>query len=576
MSNWYRLMKKGTTFTVFSCMIILFILFHPEQVKASKNLHFHSFFDEDESAFLAAMSIEEKVGQVLIFGFRGYTIDEDHAEWLSSGRLGNIKIFLRNVQSKEQLQKLTNVIEFLTANSDLGIPPFIATDLEGGIVNNIRNSEILLVPVAGLVGATGNASNSAHVSELIALTLRDLGVNMNFAPCADVLTNPENRVIGTRAYSSDPAVVYAMVKAFIEEQEKAGIVTTVKHFPGHGMTDFDSHLYSKSVDTSFTELCKVHLFPYLLLIEENEMDGCMVSHVIYNNIDPFYPAAFSQVTISGVLRDKLKFKGIVITDDLEMEGSQSYASDIVKAFILAFRAGNDLILVSHTKEKQEKLINETAALFRSGTLNERELDTKVLRILQVKKSYLKRFYFWQERDMIQQELLKDVEESVKKASDDGIVLISSNIDVSLPVYFKRASQKGPGGLILSPTGKFTELAKEYLPGWDVINVGYFPNKRKNMRRLLLIRKRFKDYDRIILGLANERQVPWAEACINGKVPFGILSIGNPLIAAQFAQSALFIVTSFEPYSPAIDSMFNCVFLTGEFHGSLPYHFSSQK
>ncbi|MFW6137946.1 MAG: glycoside hydrolase family 3 N-terminal domain-containing protein, partial [Spirochaetota bacterium] len=161
-----------------------------------------------EKELLLSMDLEEKIGQTLIFGFHGYSLDYDYQQWLESGRLGNIKIFLRNVLSKDQIIDLTSAINYLVNSSKHGIPPFIATDLEGGTVYHVRYPGVSVAPAAGFLGATGNPENSRDAARLIALNLLSLGINMNLAPCVDVLTNPHNSVIGTRSYSSDPNTVF--------------------------------------------------------------------------------------------------------------------------------------------------------------------------------------------------------------------------------------------------------------------------------------------------------------------------------------------------------------------------------
>ena len=565
-------MRNKTDVLLAVCILLFGILLSHKKIEAAKTLQFKTFFTEDINDTLAGMNLEEKVGQVMIFGFWGMNLDDDYETWLSSGRLGNIKIFRRNVESKEQLQALTGRITLLPSFSEHGIPPFIATDMEGGVVNHIRHPGTFLAPSAGHIGASGDTEYGKNVSRLIALTLLDHGINMNFAPCADVLTNPANRVISTRSYSSDPNIVYNMAKIFIDEHEKVGILTMMKHFPGHGMTDFDSHLFSSSVDITKEELYRIHIFPYRKLINEKQLDGCMVSHIIYNEIDPVYPAAFSYQIIEGLLRDELSFKGIVVTDDLEMEGSQSYAQDIVQAFILAFNAGNDLLLISHTKEKQVKLLDQAVELFKNGTLSEDKLDQKVLRILKEKKDYLTRFYTNLSYEDEYEIALKQSERIVSNEANEGIVRVSSNIKGSIPDYYKAALRDHLNGLILAPTSKFADYVKKYLPTWNVINIGYFPERQQNKEDAKKVQQDLKNYDIILLGFATIRQIEWAEACIQENVPFGILSIYNPLVARQFAKEALFIVTSFGPHSPATDALFKNVFETGEFSGTFPYHF----
>jgi beta-N-acetylhexosaminidase len=343
------------------------------------------FFAGEQRKLLDQMSIEEKVGQIFIFGFTGSSPDREFSSWISSGRLGNVKIFSRNVQSQQQLRHLTDSIKFLTADSPRGISPFIATDLEGGNVNHIRSPEIRGFPAAAKLK---NPAQGEVTSRQIAQLLQEAGINMNFAPCADVLTNPENKVIGNRSYGSDPQVVYQMAKQFILEHDKAGIVPVVKHFPGHGMTDFDSHLEAKSVETGRNELWKVHLFPYRKLKRDRLLHAVMVAHITYSALDPDNPATFSRRVVEGLLRRKMHFRGITITDDLEMASSEAYAGGIEQAFLRAFEAGNDLFLVAHSKKKQAFLLRQAPELFRSGVLKEKELDQRVLRILRMKKRFL--------------------------------------------------------------------------------------------------------------------------------------------------------------------------------------------
>lgn len=557
---------------LFILLLVVSILYFPHRGEASKSPHYQDYFREDVRDVLADMSLEEKVGQILMFGFWGQTLDGDYKNWLSSGQVGNIKIFLRNVKSKQQLQELTKLISVLTANTKHGIPPFIATDVEGGIVNHIRYDGISLAPAAGLLGATGKVSNSSEAARLIAMTLRDLGINMNFAPCVDVLTTPWNRVIRSRSFSSDPDVVYWMSRAFIAEHAKRGILSTVKHFPGHGMTEFDTHLDSSSVTVPLAVLRDVHLYPYQKLMAEGMVDGVMVSHVIYDEIDPFYPAAFSSPVVSGLLREEMRYDGLVVTDDLEMEGSESYAAQIEKAFVLAFRAGNDIMLLSHTKEKQKQLLGSVTGLFKMGILDEDELDQRVLRILRAKKRYLVRFYTSTGNGGNPGESIESVAKKVNLITEEGMVAVSSNIAGSIPQYFRNALEKGYKGLFLSPTSDFSVLAKRYLPLWDIIEIGYLPDKEINFQKLNEMQEYLGNYDIIVIGFASERQIPWAQACVNKKIPFCILSIDNPSYTLRFANRALFIVTSFSPFRPAIDALFKSVFETGKFSGTFPYVF----
>ena len=561
---------------IFVFIVVLFclsLLLHEESLYgASESAEFRYFFRDTPEQILADLSIEEKIGQILIFGFYGKELDSDHVAWMTDGRLGNIKIFLRNVRSHSQLRALTDHITDLALSSPHGIPPFIATDMEGGTVNHVRYSGIYLAPAAGLLGAVENVDYAHRAARLIAITLYNHGVNMNFAPCVDVLTNPYNRVIGTRSYGSDPATVAPMAKAFIEEHRKLGILSTAKHFPGHGMTAYDSHIFSATVDMDKRDLYNIHVYPYHQLIKMRQLDGVMVSHITYGSLDPLFPASLSSKIVNGYLRDELGYTGIVVTDDLEMQGTATYAGDIVKTFLLSFRAGNDLFLLSHTKETQQILLREAVAMIRHGILSEDELDEKVLRILDAKQRYLIRFYGTHGGTVVQNKVWEQsIHENIRLTAD-GIVLMSSQIDVPPPSFFRNIKEQGRKGLILSPSKSFGIRAKRYLPLWDIIDIGFYPDKMKNREKIDQTEEKLKGYDVVVLGFANERHISWARACMRADVPFAILSYDNPQYAQRFSAQALFIATCFAPYNPGTDALFLSVFKTGRFSENFPYTF----
>lgn len=563
--------------TIGLILLTIFISIFPcNPAFSSRKPIFSDFFESSPEEILKEMTLEEKIGQILMFGFWGKKLDKDYQYWLRSGKLGNIKIFLRNVESREQLQELTENINLLTSSSKHGIPPFIATDMEGGTVNHIRYDGIHLAPSAGLIGATGNIEYCRESSRLIAITLFNLGINMNFAPSADVLTSPMNRVVATRSYSSDPEVVFKMNRAFIEEHRKLGIVTTVKHYPGHGMSSFDSHIAVGNVDIKLDKLIETHLYPYVRLISEDKLDGVMVSHIIYTSIDPFYPAAFSKYIITDLLRSYLGFDGVIVTDDLEMEGAEGFAESIAGAFQLAFIAGNDLLLVAHTKKKQMELLEKAKHLFENGLLSTEELDRKVLRIIKLKKKYLGTYYSIKNNDPDYNYAYSKAVKKTEEAARNGITMISKKFDMKLPDFFKYFRKNKLKGIILSPSDSFTFHLKRFLPDWDVIDIGYYPNKMENYRRIFDSYEKLQKCDLAILGLANERQVNWADFLQKINIPFGIICIDRPHYALLFQKDALFIVASYSPLGPETEALYKCIFITGDFKGRIPYHFDKQR
>ena len=554
-------------------IILLFLLFFPATVYSSSKRELYSnFFKRDVDDIIQSMSLKEKIGQILMFGFKGTDLDKDYRKWIADGELGNIKIFLRNVESKLQILDLITEISIYNDNTRLGIPPFIATDLEGGMVNHIRYKGIKLSPSAALISASKDYALARLADRLIANNLLSCGVNMNFAPCFDVLTNPQNRVIDTRSYSSNPEIVYDMAQIFINEHKKLGIITVPKHFPGHGMSSFDSHTKIGSVDLDLNELLKVHIFPYLNAIGDNIIDACMVSNIIYSAVDKNLPASLSPKVVNGLLRNYLGFNGLVVTDDLEMEGAEGVANGPINAFMMSFNAGNDILLFAHSKDVHKKLINKIPSLFEKGILNQRRLDEKVRRILLLKKKYLKNFYEIKEVRGENEKLLNVTEKLVEEKIDEGITLFINKTGKSTKIFFDDINAKNVKGLIVSPSNTFTSISNKYLPGWKVVNAWAPYKKYGNKKEFNNLIKNVKNYEFAVIGFSNEKHGIWLKIFDKYKIPYVLFIIDHPLLAINVMNNAQIAVTSYGSFATSVDALFRRVFEIGDFNGVFPYNF----
>ena len=554
-------------------VFLIFLLFCPGFLyPSSKKGLYGKFFNEDVDDILANMTLKEKIGQILMFGFKGYGLDKDYRNWIMQGELGNIKIFLRNVKSKSQLSDLISDISIYTDNTRLRIPPFIATDLEGGMVNHIRYNGIKLAPSAALVSASQDYELARLTDRLIANNLLASGINMNFAPCFDVLTNPRDRVIDTRSYSSDPKIVYKFARIFIDEHKKLGIITVPKHFPGHGMSNFDSHTKVGIVSLSLDNILKTHILPYLDAMGDDELDACMVSNIIYSSIDKNFPATLSPLVINGLLRNYLKYKGIVVTDDLEMKGAEGVAGNPINAFIMSFKAGSDILLFAHTKDVHKKIINETPTLFTSGILSQTQLDEKVRRILLLKKKYLKKFYEVKEDRGENERLLELTERSIENRIDKGITLLLNQTGDSTKDFFWKLKEKNVKGLIISPSEIFSTASKKYLPDWKILNAWYIYRNRKNRRRIRALIRYIKGYKFAIIGFTNEKQIQWVRIFDKYRIPYALFIVDHPLLTINIMNRAQIAVTSYGCFLPSVNALFKRVFEIGKFDGVFPYRF----
>lgn len=561
--------------------LILFLLFFislnfiffngVKAVFASKKEEQKTFYNTDIDDLISEMTLEEKLGQILIFGFKGLDLDDEFKLWLSKGMLGNVKIFLRNVSSGDQIRRLTSEIWKKCEESRLKIPPFIATDVEGGMVDHLRNGEAEITPSAALISATGNVEAATCAARIIANNLLIAGINMNFAPCFDVLTNIESRVIDTRSFGSDPDLVYKMAKPFIVEQSRVGIVSVPKHFPGHGMAGFDSHLKLGVVEMEGAEIFSNHITPYIHGIGDGIIDACMVSNILYRNLDRNFPAVFSPAIIEGILRDRLNFRGIVVTDDLEMKGAEDLIQDPLKEFIYAFKAGADLFLFGHTREKQEKLIKMASGLFFKGVLNETELNIRVRRVLYLKKRYTLRFKNCRNNLNAREKIIEENYDRLKDLIKSGITVLYKKPQISSVEYFSELKERGVRGVVISPSSRFTTFARLYLPDWDIIFCGYYPSYRMNKSKLKILAREIKKYDFALLGFATERQIPWIKLLKRKKLNFALFIVDHPLLSLPYVKDSVLAVTSYDSFSPAVDALFYEVFYGGKFKGSFPYN-----
>lgn len=293
-----------------------------------------------------------------------------------------------NIESPEQVAKLTSGIQ--KAAKETGGPGLIvAVDQEGGPVTRLKQGFTVFPP--NMAAAAAGLKAVRTKARITASELMAVGVNMNFAPVADVNVNPDNPIIGVRSYGSDPAQVSRMVAAAVEEYRKANIASCAKHFPGHGDTGFDSHVQMPVVDHDRPRLEAVEFAPFRAAIAARA-PAIMTAHVSVPALtgQPSLPATMSRSVLVGLLRQELGFHGLIVTDSLGM-GALDKRFGIAESAELAFTAGADILLFGadkgHTPAEQKTVYAHLLQKFRSGKLSEKMLDAAVLRILEFKREY---------------------------------------------------------------------------------------------------------------------------------------------------------------------------------------------
>ena len=342
---------------------------------------------------VAAMSTEQKVSQLLVAGIEGTQLGQDAVQAVQDYQVGGVILFGRNVESAWQLAELTNGLKDL--NGDY-TPLFLCVDQEGGRVDRMP-PEVERTPSAWSVGQTLDTEGvGAAYGALLAEECAAFGFNMDFAPSLDIWSNPDNTVIGDRAFGNDwEWTAFFGMSAVESMEEQGGVIPVVKHFPGHGDTSVDSHVALPVVDKSLEELWQSELVPFNMALNQEDYFGAqagpsapavMVAHILLSQVDPDYPASLSHRVVTGLLREEMGFDGVVCTDDLTM-GAVSNTYGMGEAAVLAVETGCDLLLVCHGADNLTAARDALLEAADSGRLSPERLDESVKRILSLKAEY---------------------------------------------------------------------------------------------------------------------------------------------------------------------------------------------
>ena len=334
-------------------------------------------------AYIAGMSTEEKIGQLCMFGFSGTKeISAEFAKILQEYRIGNVILYGQNVSRTNsdggftQCKKLTDSVRDASRSE---IPLLISIDVEGGHVTRFRWKKTL--SSAQTLGKKDDTERAREQFQYIAEGLLSAGINVNLAPCLDISEKPAETFLGTRIISSDETVAARIGLACIEGLHDGGCLSIVKHFPGHGATNADSHQSTPVVKKTYDDLQGYELAPFANAAKS--ADGVMVAHISYPKIDGAHIASQSEIFITEILRGELGFDGIVMSDDFRMEGlrKQTPLKNAAVRFILA---GGDMILCGANHSYQREILKGLAEAVGDGTIGEDRLNESVYRILTAK------------------------------------------------------------------------------------------------------------------------------------------------------------------------------------------------
>ena len=477
-------------------------------------------------SIIQEMTPEEILGQVFFLGYLGKEPSRHLMSWIREGRVGGVKIFTRNVANLTSLATSIREIQKLALANRFQIPLLIATDQEGGWVRHIRSGSSVS-PGNMALGASGKPGDAFETGYYLGLELRYLGINMNFAPTVDVYSNPSATVIGPRAFSSDPELTGLMALAYFKGMKKAGIICTAKHYPGHGDTDKDSHGYLPEVNVPFETLWNRDLLPYRFLIKEG-IPAIMSGHLAFPRVlGDNLPATLSSYFLKQVLREKLGFQGVVVTDDLEMYGAHRNRLDVPSVSAESLRAGNDMILLSHTPYLQDQTWDRLIGLMKRDRGFRVQVEEATRRILKMKLRYLKRgFPVLPDIETVKQKIpLSQAQEFFFNSSFRAVTMLR---DKGIPFRPKN----GEKILLVGQIKQFFREGLRRFPRAEVYEFSFTPWEWSQLKDRREAARRARQFDTVIFCLTNQNSLEVLKALESYKGTLIVISSLTPSYLAQ--------------------------------------------
>ena len=337
---------------------------------------------------VAQMPLADKIGQMMMVQFDGQRLAEsaDLAALVSTYHVGGLVLLEANAHDPQQVAQLVDEVQRLAAQSGSQVPLFVSINHEGGNVVRISQG-VTGFPGNMAIAATGRPEYAYAAAAMAAQELRAMGITMNLAPVLDVNDNPLNPVIGVRSFGESPDQVTLFGRETIKGFQQNGVMAVAKHFPGHGSTAVDSHVGLPTVNKTAAQLEQVELAPFRMAVTEG-VEGIMTAHLVVPALEttPGLPASMSRAVVTGVLRQRMGFEGIILSDSLGM-GAIAQGWGQPQAAVRAVQAGTDIVLASGPLETTTAMWNALVAAVQRGEISAGQIDASVMRILRAKHRY---------------------------------------------------------------------------------------------------------------------------------------------------------------------------------------------
>ncbi len=490
----------------------------------------------DVERLLRSMSVEQKVGQLMIIGIGGTRASSHISHWIRERHVGGVALFSRNIVDLEQTARFTRELQGL---ADGRVPVFIALDQEGGNVVRVKEGAMVL-PGNMALGATRSPALAYVAGQAVAIDLNLLGFNMNLAPVLDVNSNPKNPVIGIRSYGERPELVAELGAWYVRGQQELGLVAVAKHFPGHGDTTGDSHYAMPIIDANLSRLDALELMPFRHAMRAG-LDAVMTAHIALPRVAESHdiPATLSRVVLTDILRQRLGFDGLVVTDGLEMQAIvDRYGAG--RAAVLAVLAGADMTMLVWTPEMKELVYKSLLDSVKRGEISRERLDQSVRRILKVKAA---RGLFERKLPPIEVVLAKGRTNPLhaqvaQRIAKEAVTLVRNHGDV-LPIRAVRYRKV----VVIAPPGPFASImARE--PNVVLIETPYVPSRDRRAEDVERARQAARGADLLVVAAVNRYHVEMARGVMKDMphLPVTLLSFASPYYLQHLSEVDAYVCT----------------------------------
>lgn len=509
------------------------------------------------------LTLEEKVGQLLVAHFRGEEANEEARVLIQEVYVGAIIYYTwaNGLHSPKQVKHLSLGLQKLAQANRLAIPLFIAVDQEGGVVAR-PTKEFTIFPGNMALGMAGSPKLAEEAALAMGKELRAVGINMNLAPVVDINSNPRNPVIGIRSFGSSPISVTQFAESALQGYHEAGIITSLKHFPGHGDADTDSHEDLPVIKKSKEELEKIEFFPFRKLA--SKADTITTAHLLIPALDPDYCSTLSKKTLD-LLKNEIQFKGVIISDSLAMKGALKNSPSIDEAVIQSFNAGCDLlcfggrqlngtdVALEFTPSDIKRIHAKLVEAVKEGRIAETRLTEAVEKVLKLKEDYLFSSPFSElSLDIINtlehQEIAKKIASlSLRVTKNDSSLLYSlreKKMAIVAPELIQEAIEKSS----LPHLGKETSLI-------------FFKSLAPSEKERENILREVKKADIILICSYNSwkhsSQAALIHSLLAEKKPAILLAVRDPLDTSLF-QEASYVMATYSPTFPSLQAAYECL------------------